>query len=71
MRPQIGNGCTILDSARVVGNVSLGNNVFVLFGAVLRGDSGTIRVGDRTNIQDNVVVHADPGNPAEIGSDVR
>lgn len=44
-------------NATVVGEVILGNNVNIWYGAVLRGDSGAITVGEGTNIQDNAVVH--------------
>jgi len=47
----------IAKNATIVGNVQLGNDVSIWYGAVLRGDSGTITVGDRTNIQDNCVLH--------------
>lgn len=44
-------------NATVVGDVNLGNDVNIWYGAVLRGDSGAISVGDGTNIQDNAVLH--------------
>lgn len=47
----------ISKNATVVGDVKLGNQVSIWYGAVLRGDSGTITVGDATNIQDNCVLH--------------
>ena len=47
----------IADNATLVGDVRLGQDVNIWYGAVLRGDSGTITVGDRTNIQDNCVLH--------------
>ena len=47
----------IAPNATVVGDVVLGENVSIWYGAVLRGDSGTIVVGDGSNIQDNAVVH--------------
>ena len=47
----------IAPNATVVGEVILGNHVNIWYGAVLRGDSGAITVGDGTNIQDNAVVH--------------
>ena len=47
----------IAPNATVVGDVTLGNDVSIWYGAVLRGDSGAIQVGDRTNIQDNCVLH--------------
>ena len=59
----------IAPTATVIGHVSLGEESSVWFGAVLRGDTDEIRVGNRTNIQDNAVIHADPGSPCLIGND--
>lgn len=56
----------IAPTATVLGNVKLGDEVSIWFGAVLRGDSDLISIGSRTNIQDNAVVHCDPGFPALI-----
>lgn len=47
----------IAPNATVVGDVTLGENVSIWYGAVLRGDHGAITVGDGTNIQDNCIVH--------------
>lgn len=47
----------IAPNATLVGEVSLGENVNIWYGAVLRGDSGAITVGEGTNIQDNCVLH--------------
>ena len=47
----------IAPNATVVGDVKLGHEASVWYGAVLRGDSGTISVGDGTNIQDNAILH--------------
>ena len=47
----------IAPNATVTGDVALGENVNIWYGAVLRGDSGTITVGSGTNIQDNCVLH--------------
>ena len=44
-------------NATVVGEVHLGNDVNIWYGAVLRGDSGAITIGEGTNIQDNAVLH--------------
>ena len=49
--------CFIAPNATVVGDVTLGKNASVWYGAVLRGDSGKITVGESTNIQDNCVLH--------------
>lgn len=64
-----GEGAFIAKTATAVGQVTLGENSSVWFGAVLRGDADKIVVGDRTNIQDNAVIHADSGDPCIIGSD--
>ena len=47
----------IAKNATIVGDVVLGENVSIWYGAVLRGDRGTITIGDGTNIQDNCVIH--------------
>ena len=47
----------LASSAVVVGDVTLGENVSIWHGAVLRGDSGAICVGDNSNVQDNCVLH--------------
>ena len=49
--------CYLAPNAVVVGDVTLGKHVSIWHGAVLRGDSGAITVGDNTNIQDNCVLH--------------
>ena len=69
-RPQIRGEYFVAQSASVIGNVILENNVSVWFGAVLRGDNDCISVGENSSIQDNCVVHADPGFPVTIGRDV-
>lgn len=57
----------IAPDAHVVGKIELGEDVGVWFGAVLRGDNEPIRIGARTNIQEGVVIHVDPGFPVTIG----
>ena len=47
----------IAPNATVVGDVNLGKDVNIWYGAVLRGDSGSITVGEGTNVQDNCVIH--------------
>ncbi|WP_349434676.1 gamma carbonic anhydrase family protein [Pararhizobium sp. A13] len=60
-------GYWVAPDAHVIGKVELGEDVGVWFGAVLRGDNEPIRVGARTNIQEGVVIHVDPGFPVAIG----
>jgi carbonic anhydrase/acetyltransferase-like protein (isoleucine patch superfamily) len=75
--PRLGRGSWIHDSARVIGDVRLGDNVSIWCGAVIRGDVNSIRIGAGTNIQDNSVLHVshkterDPaGSPLIIGANV-
>jgi len=51
------NKTYIAPNATVLGDVQLGENANVWYGAVVRGDSGTIVIGEGSNIQDNCVVH--------------
>ena len=57
----------VAPDANVIGNVTLGEDVGIWFGATLRGDNEAIIVGARSNIQEGVVVHTDPGKPVIIG----
>lgn len=59
--------CWVAPSAAVIGNVVLGAEVGIWFGAVIRGDNEPITIGNRSNIQDNCVLHTDPGFPISIG----
>jgi carbonic anhydrase/acetyltransferase-like protein (isoleucine patch superfamily) len=68
--PQLDEGVWVADSAHVIGSVVLGRDASVWFGAVLRGDTETLRVGPGSNIQDGSVVHADAGFPTTIGAGV-
>jgi carbonic anhydrase/acetyltransferase-like protein (isoleucine patch superfamily) len=60
----------IAPTAVVIGRVRLGRNASVWFGAVLRGDNDPILIGENSNIQDNAVVHTDPGQPVTVGANV-
>jgi carbonic anhydrase/acetyltransferase-like protein (isoleucine patch superfamily) len=66
----VGDEFFVAPSAAVIGRVTLGRDASVWFGAVLRGDGNDIRVGDRSNVQDNAVVHVDSDAPVTIGRDV-
>ena len=68
--PQLDESTWLAPTSTVIGRVRLGAESSVFFGAVLRGDSADITVGERSNLQDNVVVHADPGFPALVGDGV-
>ncbi|HUL92237.1 MAG TPA: gamma carbonic anhydrase family protein [Burkholderiales bacterium] len=60
----------IADNATVIGSVILHDQSSVWYNAVIRGDSDTITIGERTNIQDAAVLHTDPGIPMTLGSNV-
>ncbi len=68
-KPQIGKNVRIHETAVVIGRVTLGEDVSLWPGAVLRGDMDFIQVGNRTNIQDGCVFHTDTNFPAIIGED--
>jgi gamma-carbonic anhydrase len=71
VRPALGDDVFVAESASIVGDVHLGRQASVWFGAVLRGDYCPIRVGARTNVQDNAVVHIrSETGPTTIGDDV-
>ena len=69
-RPRIGEGSWVFPDATVIGDVTLGEKVYVGPGARLRGDYGTITVGDRSSIEDNCVIHARPGERTTVGEHV-
>ena len=56
--PKWGSDCFIAENCTIVGDVTMGKNCSVCFNAVIRGDVNSISVGDFTNIQDGVVIHA-------------
>ncbi|SUE29958.1 carbonic anhydrase [Nocardia farcinica] len=68
--PEIEESAWLAPNATVIGRVRLAAEVSVWYGAVLRGDLEQIIVGERTNIQDGCVLHADPGVPLTVGSGV-
>lgn len=68
--PAVHDTAFVASGARIVGEVILGEEASVWYNAVLRGDSASITVGARSNLQDNVSVHVDAGRPVVIGSDV-
>jgi carbonic anhydrase/acetyltransferase-like protein (isoleucine patch superfamily) len=70
--PQIAASAFISEAAYVVGNISIGENVGVFPGAVLRGDFGCISIGDNCIIEDNCVIHSGSGLvPGGDGGDIR
>ena len=70
VRPRIGSGVYVSDTARVIGRVELGAQCGIWFGAVLRGDNEPVTVGERSNVQESAVLHTDPGFPQQVGAGV-
>jgi carbonic anhydrase/acetyltransferase-like protein (isoleucine patch superfamily) len=68
--PRIAPDVFIAPGAVVAGDVEIGAGSSIWFNAVLRGDVAPIRVGERSNVQDNAVLHVDPGTPCVVGNDV-
>ena len=68
--PRIASTAWIADSARVIGNVELGEESSVWFGCVLRGDNEVMRIGARCDIQDGAILHSDPGFALTLGEGV-
>ena len=60
----------IAPTASVIGNVTMDEGSSVWFGAVIRGDNDLIHIGKNSNVQDNAVLHTDPGIPLKIGEGV-
>ncbi|HZZ28728.1 MAG TPA: gamma carbonic anhydrase family protein [Pirellulales bacterium] len=70
-RPELAHESVFIAAgAIVIGDVHLDEESSVWFNAVLRGDTEAIRIGQRTNIQDGCILHADPGFPCTIGAGV-
>ena len=69
--PIIGERAFLAETATIIGTVTMGDDCSIWYGAVLRGDVGAIRIGDRVNIQDNAVLHATyQKSECIIGNDV-
>ena len=70
-QPQLGRNVYISENAAIIGEVILGNEVNIWFGAVVRGDMHYIKIDSRSNVQDNAVVHVTTAvSPTNIGSGV-
>lgn len=68
--PRIAPSAWVADSARVIGKVELADDASVWFGSVLRGDTGWLRVGRASNVQDGAVLHTDAGIELVLGEQV-
>lgn len=70
LKPTVADSAWVADSAQVMGDVTLGADSSVWFGAIIRGDMDTITVGAGSNIQDGSILHADHNMPLTIGENV-
>ena len=69
--PKIGRNCFVAENAAIIGDVEIGDDCSIWYGAVLRGDVNPIRLGNRVNIQDGAVLHTlYKKSVVEIGDDV-
>jgi len=68
--PQLADDVWVADSAQVIGDVRLGAQSSVWFGAIARADNEPMVIGAGSNIQEAAVLHADPGYPLTIGENV-
>ena len=69
-KPKLSDSVYCAPTATIAADVTLKDNVSVWPGASIRGDEAAITVGENSNIQDNAVLHNDPGLPLEIGCNV-
>ncbi len=70
IRPKVGARAWVDVSAQVIGDVELGEDASVWMNTVIRGDVNRIRVGARTNVQDNSVLHVTSKHPTVLAEDV-
>jgi len=69
--PRFGQRVFVAENAAVIGNVELGDDVSIWFATTVRGDVNAIRIGARTNVQDNCTIHVTHNDWATlIGEDV-
>jgi carbonic anhydrase/acetyltransferase-like protein (isoleucine patch superfamily) len=69
-QPTVGEDTYVSDLARVIGNVTIGNNCYIGHGAIVRGDYGRIEIGDGTAVEEGVIIHAPPEDTGRIGNRV-
>jgi len=69
--PKIGANCFLAETAVIIGDVEIGDDCSIWYGAVLRGDVNPIKIGNRVNVQDGAVLHTTHHTSVvEIGDDV-
>jgi carbonic anhydrase/acetyltransferase-like protein (isoleucine patch superfamily) len=68
--PSVHESAFVAPTASVIGNATLAENSSAFYGVSVRADTAAISVGAGSNLQDNVVLHADPGFPCTVGAGV-
>ncbi|HEY4541200.1 MAG TPA: gamma carbonic anhydrase family protein [Noviherbaspirillum sp.] len=68
--PEIDSSAYVAESANLIGKVRVAANASVWFGTTIRGDNEWITLGENSNLQENCVLHTDPGHPLAIGRNV-
>ena len=68
--PRVHESVFLAPTAAITGDVEMAERSSAFYGVSVRGDSAPIRVGERTNLQDNVVLHADADFPCTLGAGV-
>lgn len=69
-QPQIAASAYVTDSANLIGKVNIGEQASIWFGSTLRGDNELINISAGSNVQENCVLHTDPGCPLDVGKHV-
>ena len=69
-KPQIATSAFIAENSTIIGEVTIGEDCSIWYGAVLRGDESLIQIGARSNVQDNCVLHGSKAYPTIIGEGV-
>ena len=69
-KPVIGDDTYVSETALLIGDVIIGSRCYIGHGVILRGDYGTIDIGDEVTVEEGVIVHAPPGECCSIGNGV-
>ena len=69
-KPRVGSGCYIASSAEIIGDVTIGDGCYIGSGAKIIADYGKVKIGSRTAIEENVVIHTRPDQETIIGDEV-
>jgi len=69
-QPAVVTGTYVSETAMVMGDVRIGERCYIGHGAILRGDYGTIEIGDETTVEEGAIIHAPPNECCSIGNGV-